>query len=271
MSLNLRSPELNRLKPLFDGVDEGLLPVLPDEVTELRTALAVLRRLDVPKVEANEGAVAAQLLASARKGADAIPEDWPEQVFTADAARSLNESRQRVRDAALVAAAEKLVRAVDAAADDITELCLRPALAQVIEAVRPHAESGAALPWDQPARAFLPRHAETIAALQAAVPRYRAIRAGQEALASFGSPSAEALRFFGTLRCGIRAVHPTFGTNRERPAPWPADPAGRLAWLVANHGDDLWVPTGAECDDAYRGLVRENRLRQAPAGGVGVH
>ena len=44
MSLVLRSTELSRLKDLFDGVDQGLLPALPDEVTALRTALATLRR-----------------------------------------------------------------------------------------------------------------------------------------------------------------------------------------------------------------------------------
>lgn len=260
-----RNTDLNRLRRLWDGADEGHFD-LPEEWVRLRRALAVLETSPIPQHNGNEAEVARALVEAAGQGA--VPVRWDEEFGLAPSehARSLYNAIVSTRNLAIAQAGDTLVGSVHTLADDFLAEQLTEALREVVEAVQPFASTIEGLPYGVPMSLVAKDQREAVSLADTAVARYGAIRTAQSTLQlARGAPDADAHRWFGEFRGGLREVWPTRGTQFEGRAPWPDTAHGRLGWLVANHAESLWVPTSDECDDAYdRWLQNQPKLQPSP-------
>ena len=87
-----------------------------------------------------------------------------------------------------------------------------------------------------------------LATLAGEVERYRAVREVRRVLAT--GVKHDDLALFTEIRDGLRSVWPRAGTATAGPPPWPEAPSARLRWL-ATCGQTVWLPTGAQRDQAW--------------------
>lgn len=262
-----RNSDLGRLRRLWEGADSGLF-ALPEPWVRLRRALQVLEGSAVPEHNGNETDVARALVKAAGDGG--VPDDWDREFGLTPSAEAGVRYNAIVatRNLALASASDMLVGSVHALADEFLSGPLSVALAEIVEAMAPYAETIETLPYGVPLSVVAKEQRQAVTLADTAVARYAAIRTAQGTLQLFrGTPSTDAHRWFGEFRGGLRAVWPTRGTQFEREAPWPGTAHGRLGWLVANYADELWVPDADECEAAYNEFVRASpKLQHAPVG-----
>jgi hypothetical protein len=252
-----------RLRHLFNGADEGWF-TLPAEITVARAAVDALKAASPTPRKGNEEAVAEKLLEYVLANGR-MPVGWESNVLPASiegehqnaASLALKRAQERAEDRCLAVCLEMV--------DETITHHLRPKLAEAIALVAPFAEAAVGLPWHAPSSFFKPENNAMLDALAEGNAIYEAIRHGQSVLREVsGSPDSEASLFFGEFKAGIRTVWPTFRTQMQAAPPWgQREGPARFAWLVANVADELWMPTAAQVDVAYRSLVRESGLKQA--------
>jgi len=152
--------------------------------------------------------------------------------------------------------------------EEIIAEYLRPAMTKALEQVQAKAVLAPRVPWDDPrALVLADREVRELHELVGkAQDEYFAIRDAQHRLMTLsGQPSKDAYHHFGELR-NMPSIWPQrdSGVPSIRGAtPWP-DGLARMVWLVTSAAEP-WLPTAAECNDAYRQLIEANPLRR---GGV---
>jgi hypothetical protein len=203
------------------------------------------------------------LIEAARAG-----KEFPDYVRPIAEARLAEEARVDVLERVLGPAAATLGQAlwtgVLRAAEGIVTDHLRPALEAVLEDARKPAATLAGKP-------VTPDVLDIVAAplrkayreLEQAAERYDAIRRARARLESMGYlPTDPEARAFLEFR-RFDEIWPDFRKREHRSdAPWPADPAGRLAWAITS-GAEPWMPTVVELDARWREYVEAFRARQA--------
>jgi hypothetical protein len=175
-----------------------------------------------------------------------VPADFGKRLAAAQQKAALMKEQERLLMWAIEEQAEDVVTTAQHAADDIIREQVQPALAQLVEEIRPHADAYPDIPWDNFDLAMKlekPEAREAYKAVSEAAIRYDAIRDAHRHLWDERPATLK-----DEIR-NLRKVWPNYQyqATSNRP-PWPSNKTARLAWLVTN-GADLWAPTRHEADE----------------------
>ena len=238
-----------RFRPLFDGASAGYY-TLPGD---LAAGLDLVRKLEERQAERPDVAAPAAREALTDAILAAVQADKPlpsasGYLKALEADRAAQE-RATVYAEVLEARTARLETRLSASAATIVADHLVPALAEVLEEARVPADVIQPFGTDPAGLIHAPddvRAAHGVLSDLAA--RYSAIRAARNVFRVELKPEMDGNSLFGELR-NFTDVHPNYRST-QAPKPWPADPVGRLVWLVTS-GAQPWCPTPEQQDERW--------------------
>ncbi len=244
----VRNPDLNRLGRVLDAHAAGIL-TLPDDVTRAQTALGRLQAVEevvIPNADDARYQLINATVAAAEAGKP-LPAVAPVLKMRAAAAEA--ELRRAVLVEAMTAAENALLYTILSNAETIITAHAAPAIDKVMTS----AKYAARLAEGDGDRADLlrgsPASIDAWRKLEELSQRYVALREVRNTLATGVTHDVDGL--FTEFREGVRVVWPNARAMGAGEAPWPDAPAACLRWL-ATCGHEVWLPTDAQRDQAWR-------------------
>ena len=268
-----RNVQVNRIRPVFAGMDEGM-HTLPDGYVAFRKSLARLtaaqQQVSAEWTATDPNAIQSRLtndLPVLARESD-LPSGWEDDLVEATRLRQRIEIKHVTLLDAVSKAESNLVRATDDYADEIIVEHLRPVLDDVIAKVRKATDGRTDLPWEQPRLLARMDKAtrDAFASVEDQYARYAAIRRTQHALNTITADvDEEAWSLFNFIR-NLPALWPSYAyRSAANNPPWPTDQNAMLVWSC-QPDVDLWLPTSVEINDRYaqhRGGANAIRPRMA--------
>ena len=266
----VRNPQYNRAKPVFDGADTGAY-TLPADLLGYRDAVT---RLRAEMVAANERAEAANpggvrsgmarnLTVMARKGA--LPLGWVDSLRAAQDAQAKATTEAMLLDEALGYAESAVIRAMGDYSNEVIDTHLRPVLLDIVAKVRRAMDGVTDVPWTEPrliARAPK-RVRDALVVVEEQQVRYEAIRRAESAIQLVTEDvDSDAWHIHEIKNLPDLWPMQNWRNNANVP-PWPKDALARLAW-VCSKDVEVWMPTSAECQDAWARWMRQSATPYQP-------
>jgi hypothetical protein len=272
MSTPYRQSDLRKLSALFDAVDNGTM-TLPADITGLRAAHASvvdqLATLTAPTSPGNLSTLTDRIV---RGAADSAPLPKVADIADAVAQRQATEMLANAARNAAQYLEEKLPGAIGSAADEIIEVHLAPVLATALGDLHRVAAVLAGQDLDPAILLVSPAKVrEARVELDSIVARIAQVRRVQQVLEPHLDVALDVDGIFAEMsnRTDVWPISQAIG-GRNLP-PWPQTEPHRTLWLV-EHGAQLWMPTGAQRDEAYRAALPDSPIvrGQHPLAAVGA-
>lgn len=274
-----RNPNLNRIRPVYDGFDSGFYS-LPTEMLAARSGVAVLRDAYAAAITVSSKADPrdvrtrlAETLGDAARADGTLPAGWIGEYRDAVTAQVDRSAEVDILSDAVEDAESVQVQVALGSVRELIIDHLRPALEEVLAAVKDRASITPLVPWDAPSKLATADKGvrETFALVEVAAVRYAAIRSAQTSLRiATGRPADnDAWNLLSEVR-NLPALWPNHAWQvaGNRP-PWPETPTARLVWL-ASEEVETWLPLPSEVEAAYAEIVAGGAPAQR-ADGRGVY
>ncbi len=278
----MRNPDRNRIESLFRGeaarnytLPAPLLDAYRAEQTLHAAHKEAQLRAGEARTAVQEAAAKVRRDLQAAAEAGKVPTHFYAPVGKAQAEVPVAQQEATYLEEAVNAAADAVLSAAYAFADELITDHLRPVLEKVLSTAKEHAAVGATVPWTDPARAMESTDAmrESYLAIRDAALLYGAIRDAQRVAYSLEGDPDNATTIFGELR-NLPDVWPSFQMRGpgSPSAPWPTEPHLRLIWLATSEADP-WMPTRGEALAAWEARLSKARpgMVQPGGGSRGTH